>query len=140
MPSLFQMNSLKIWWNKRQSDFEKKYVISLSYYNILMMILILTTILGNCVRIYYNGFIPFILVAFNISWFGLGWGLTPWYMALATTILSGYIGFLICLYVTNVKLIHDGKNPRTAKEYLAIIAITKYIVVNRKGQLSEGSL
>lgn len=69
-----------------------------------MIVFLISYLISSGVRIYYNGFIPvFTTLAFEVSWFGIGWGKTPIIMRLATLIICTLLSQVSALYIINVK-------------------------------------
>jgi hypothetical protein len=65
--------------------------------------------------------------AFEISWFGLGWGKTPWYVALLADIFGAIVGGVFALYVTNTQLRFRNQEPVTFYQmYVLIYSTLKY--------------
>ena len=121
MPSLTQMDILKTIFTKHKTDFEDKYIVPTQDYHILICVAIISCILGGGVRIYYNGFIPALTLLFELSWFGFGWGKTPWLVALLANISGAFIGAFIGLYVINVKRRYMKLKAFSAPQFMLLV-------------------
>ena len=65
--------------------------------------------------------------AFEISWLGLGWGKTPWYVASLADIFGAIIGGVFALYVTNTQLRFRNQEPVTFYQmYVLTYSALKY--------------
>jgi len=127
MPSLTQIDVLTNYYNKCKQHFEKKYIVPLDYFHILIIIYIFASIVGMSLRIHYNGFYGAMVSAFEISWLGLGWGKTPWYVASLADIFGAIIGGVFALYVTNTQLRFRNQEPVTLYQmYVLVYSALKY--------------
>lgn len=89
---------------KKKNIFEKKVIYPMDFWHAMMIAFFIPFLISSGVRIYYNGFIPvFTTLAFEISWFGFGWGKTPIIIRLATFIICMFLGQISVLYIINVK-------------------------------------
>ena len=130
MPSLANYwiaTSFKDYLVENKKRLEKKYIVPLDYFHILLIIYLFASIVGMSVRIRYNGFYGAMVSAFEISWLGLGWGKTPWYVASLADIFGAIIGGVFALYVTNTQLRFRNQEPITLYQmYLLIYTTLKY--------------
>ena len=130
MPSLVNYwiaTSIKDYVIENKKRLEKKYIVPLDYFHILLIIYIFVSIVGMSLRIRYNGFYGAMVSAFEISWFGLGWGKTPWYVALFADIFGAIIGGTFALYVTNTQLRFRNQEPVTFYQmYVLTYSALKY--------------
>ena len=111
MPSLANYmiaTSMKDYIIDNKNRLEKKYIVPLSFGQTLLIILIISTIVGYGTRIKYNGLYGALAASFQISWYGMGWGKTPWYVAVLSALLAGILGALFGNYVTNTKFRHNS--------------------------------
>ncbi len=130
MPSLVNYwiaTSIKDYVIENKQRLEKKYIVPLDYFHILLIIYLFASIVGMSLRIRYNGFYGAMVSAFEISWVGLGWGKTPWYVALFSTIFAAIIGGTFALYVTNTQLRFRNQEPVTFYQmYVLTYTTLKY--------------
>jgi len=111
MPSLANYmiaTSMKDYIIENKNRLEKKYIAPLSFGQTLLIIFLVSTIVGYGTRIKYNGLYGTLAASFQISWYGMGWGKTPWYVAVLSALLAGVLGALFGNYVTNTKFRHNG--------------------------------
>jgi len=127
MPSLANYwiaTSFKDYLVENKKRLEKKYIVPLDYFHILLIIYLFASIMGMSLRIRYNGFYGTIVSAFEISWLGLGWGKTPWYVALLGTIFSGLCGGLFGMYAFNTQLRFNNQEPVTFSQMCTLVHTT----------------
>ena len=103
--------------------FEEKYIVPMSGLSHFLFLAFVGGLLGGGIRIYYNGFVPtFTSLLFEISWWGLGWGITPIYIRALTALLGCVFGFTANLYIVNIKRKYLNLPPLTAQSILKLFS------------------
>ncbi|GAG00806.1 unnamed protein product [marine sediment metagenome] len=113
MPSLANYMiaiSIRDYIIENKNSFEKKYIVPLGFGQILMLIFLVSCLAGFGTRIKYNGLYETLVCSFQINWYGIGWGKTPWHIAVLLELLAVFLGGLFGMYVMNTKLRH-GNQP-----------------------------
>ena len=112
MPSLANYmlaTSIKNYVIEHRDRLEKKYIVPLSFGEVLKIVFILACLAGFAVRILYNGLYGSILYSFQLHWYGMGWGKAPWYIAVGLECVAGFLGGLFGHYVMNTQFRHNDQ-------------------------------
>ena len=130
MPSLANYmiaTSIKNYVIEHRNRLEKKYIVPLTFGQVLSITFVIACLAGFSVRIFYNGLYGSILNSFQLRWYGLGWGETPWYIAVGLELVAGFIGGLFGHYVMNTKFRHNDQPTVTLYQtYTLLYNTVKY--------------
>ena len=130
MPSLANYmiaTSIKNYVIEHRNRLEKKYIVPLTFGQVLSITFVIACLAGFSVRIFYNGLYGSILNSFQLRWYGLGWGKTPWYIAVGLELVTGFLGGLFGHYVMNTQLRHNNQPTVTLYQAFTLMYnTTKY--------------
>ena len=119
MPSLANYwiaTSFKDYLVENKHRLEKKYIVPLNFQHIMPYCRYTFGIfiwdLGYGFSI-MDGGVHLSCSCLNLSWYGFGWGKTPWYVALLGMIFTMLCGGLFSLYAFNTQLRFNNQDPVT---------------------------
>ena len=92
---------------------EKKYIVPLTFGQVLSITFVIACLTGFAVRVKYNGLYNSIANTFQLHWYGMAWGKTPWYVAVGLEFVAGFTGILFAHYVMNTQFRHNNQSTVT---------------------------
>ena len=107
------VTSFKDYLVESKHNIEKKYIVPLNWKQLFLINYTLGVIFGFCLRILYNGWWDALSCSFELSWYGFGWGKTPWYVALSGVVIICFCCALFSLYLFNTQLRFNNQEPVT---------------------------
>jgi hypothetical protein len=130
MPSLANYmlaTSIKNYVIEHRDRLEKKYIVPLTFGQVLKFVFLIACLAGFAVRISYNGLYDTIFNSFQLHWYGFGWGKAPWYIAVGLECVAGFLGALFGHYVMNTQLRHNNQPAVTLYQAFTLMYnTTKY--------------
>ena len=130
MPSLANYwiaTSLKDYLVENKQRLEKKYIVPLNFQHLFLIAYTFGIIFGFGLRVLYNGWWGALSCSFDLSWYGFGWGETPWHIALLGMIFTMLCGGLFSLYAFNTQLRFNNQDPVTFYQmYMLTYTTLKY--------------
>jgi hypothetical protein len=124
MPSIANYwiaTSFKDYLVENKHRLEKKYIVPLNFHHIILIVAIFGYLFGTGLRIRYNGWYGALVSMFELSWYGFGWGKTPWYIALLGMIFSMLCGGLFGMYAFNTQLRFNNQEPVTFSQMCTLV-------------------
>jgi len=116
MPSLANYwiaTSFKDYLVENKQRLERKYIVPLNFRHLFLIAYTIGVIFGFGLRALYNGWWDALGCSFELSWFGFGWGKTPWYVALLGMIFASFCSGLFSLYACNTQLRFNNQESVT---------------------------
>ncbi len=105
--------SFKDYLVENKQRLERKYIVPLNFRHLFLIAYTIGIIFGFGLRALYNGWWDTLKCSFELSWFGFGWGKTPWYVALLGMIFASFCSVLFSLYACNTQLRFNNQEPVT---------------------------
>jgi hypothetical protein len=116
MPSLANYwiaTSFKDYLVENKQRLERKYIVPLNFRHLFLIAYTIGVIFGFGLRALYNGWWDALGCSFELSWFGFGWGKTPWHVALLGMMFASFCSGLFSLYACNTQLRFNNQEPVT---------------------------